>query len=139
MNYCLIAFLCLLVSSCSPNSSAEFIREGQARCEMFARDLEQIENRRQLLGSEEQLKMHFESLVSLMIQAKEFQRTHEDDISFEMDPLEWGQDIRLENELRRIYTVEGGREIVERAQHEALVRLDAYMRRENNASKRSLR
>jgi hypothetical protein len=34
----------------------------------------------------------------------------------------------LQSELRRIYTIENGREVIERAQQEALVRLDAYER-----------
>ena len=134
--FLLIGFLFLLFSSCSPNSSAEFVREGQARCEWLVKDLEKIENRQQLIEAEGQLKKHFESLVDLMIEAKEFQGSHPEDSSLETASVEWGYDLELENELRRIYAIEGGREMIEKAQHEALVRLDAY---ENSLSKRSLR
>jgi hypothetical protein len=118
----------LLLCSCSPNSSQEFHREGKARCRMLVLDLRKIENREQLLRSEAQLKKHFESLITLMIEAREFQQKHLDEVggegAFESDSA----GVALEEELRRIYLIEGGREIIEKAQHEALIRLDAYER-----------
>ncbi len=77
---------------------------------------------------EPELKKHFESLINLMIQAREFQQKHLDDLGTEVAYEEDSADIRLEEELRRIYGIEGGREIIERCQHEALFRLDAYER-----------
>ena len=118
----------LLFCGCSPNSSEEFHREGESRCRALVLDLEKIENREQLLRAELQLKRHFESLISLMIEAREFQQKHLDDVEGEGAFEEGSADVRLEEELRRIYAIEGGREVVERTQHEALVRLDAYER-----------
>jgi hypothetical protein len=91
-------------------------------------DLEKIENRQQLLLAEPQLKKHFEALITLMIEAREFQQKHLDDVAIESPYEEGSVDLQLEEELRRIYSIEGGREVVERAQHEALIRLDAYER-----------
>jgi hypothetical protein len=114
---------------CSPNSSLEFKREGEVQCRLFARDLKKIENRQQLLAAEPQIKKHFESLIHLMIQARAFQQKHPDAPATEL-PYEGERSMTagLEEELRRIYAIEGGREVVERAQREALVRLDAYER-----------
>jgi hypothetical protein len=118
----------LLLCSCSPNSSEEFQREGETHCSMLAADLQKIENREQLLLAEPVLKKHFERLIDLMIEAKQFQQKRFEDIPTEIPCEENAAEASLENELRRIYAIEGGREIVERAQQEALVRLDAFER-----------
>ncbi len=118
----------VLLCGCSPNSSEEFHREGEARSRALVLVLEKIENREQLLQAAPQLKKHFESLVSLMIEAREFQQKHLDDVAVEGVFDEGSDDIRLEAELRRIYAIEGGREVIERTQHEALAQLDAYER-----------
>jgi len=116
--------LALLFASCSPNSSEEFQKEGAVRCRLLASELAKIENRQQLLRAEAQLKRDFESLIDLMIEAREVQQRECEIVS----AVESGEGALLEEELRRIYAIEGGREIIERAQHEALVRLDAYER-----------
>lgn len=118
----------LLLCGCSPNSSEDFHREGRERCRALIHDLGKIENREQLLRAEPQLKKHFESLVSLMIDAREFQQKHGDEIESDSIIQENEVDGRLEEELRRIYAIEGGREVIEKVQHEGLVRLDAYER-----------
>ena len=61
-----------------------------------------------------------------MIEAKEYQKKHPDELPPE-SVVHLSND-QLKDQLRRIYLIEGGREIVERAQQEALVRLDAYER-----------
>ena len=121
-----ILWFLLLLCSCSPNSSADFQHEGEARCRVLTKELKKIENREQLLRAEPQLKKHFETLVDLMISAREFQRNHFDDVSQDAAYEENSAEIVLEEELRRIYAIEGGREVIERSQHEGLVRLDGY-------------
>jgi len=116
-----LSFLC----SCSPHSSEEFRQEGEGRCRRLITTLQKIENRQQLLLAEPALKKHFEKLIDLMIEAREFQEKHED-IPNESTLEENSTTASLELELRRIYMMEGGREIIERSQQEALVRLDAY-------------
>ncbi len=66
----------MALSSCSPNSSEEFQQEGKARCQALVAHLKKIESREQLLRSEGVLKRQFESLVKLMIDAREFQQKH---------------------------------------------------------------
>ncbi|MBS0619871.1 MAG: hypothetical protein JSS61_00215 [Verrucomicrobia bacterium] len=120
-----VGFLALLLlAGCAPSSMEEYRAEGESRCRLLVRDLEGIENRQQLLLSEATLKKHFDALIDLMIEAKKFHLAHPDDTSSEMSAAE----EVLQEELRRIYRLEGGREIVERAQSEALIRLDAFER-----------
>jgi hypothetical protein len=120
--------LALLLCGCSPNTSEEFEREGEARCRSLASVLARIESREQLVHAEPELKKHFESLIDLMIEARQFQQKHPDDLSSDGACRENVTNQLLEEQLRRIYCLEGGRELVERAQHEPLVRLDAYER-----------
>ncbi len=126
MKYGLV--LLLLLCSCSPNSSTDFQKEGEARCSMLVEELKKISNREQLLQAQEPLKKHFEALIDLMITAIEFQNNHLDDIVLEPAFDEQAAEIVLEEELRRIYTIEGGREVIERAEQEALVRFDSHKR-----------
>ncbi len=125
LRVCALGIL-LLLCSCSPNSSKEFQKEGETRCKLLMLDLAKIENREQLLHAEMKLKKHFESLITLMIEAREFQQKHLDEDAHENVLAENSISPFFEDELRRIYAIEGAREIIERAQHEALVRLDAY-------------
>lgn len=122
----LVILLLLFLFGCSPNSSEDFQHEGASLCRALVSDLQHIENREQLLRAEPQLKKRFEDLIDLMIQAREFQQKHldEGDSVYQEDQV----DALLEDELRRVYTIEGARELIERTQQEALIRLDAYER-----------
>lgn len=118
----------LLVSACSPHSPEEFQQEGQAACEDLVNVLQTISSREELLDKEEVLKKKFESLVTLIVAAS---RVHE--VEGQGDELDQGYPFRaashqLKTQLQRIYELEGGREIIERSQHEALVRLDSEER-----------
>lgn len=119
--------LFLLLWSCSPSSMSDFRHEGESRFRTIVQTLQQIEDREQLLRAEPTLKKHFELLIALMIEARKYQQNHPEDALLEIDqslPIE----AELQEELRRIYLIEGAREVVERAQQEALVRLDAFER-----------
>jgi hypothetical protein len=128
MRSSLLLCSCLLFFGCSPNSTQEFYREGEAKSKALVLDLKKIENHEQLLQVEPILKQHFESLIILMIQACEFQQKHPDDVIVDSSYEKKNASFQLEEQLRRIYSIEGGREVIERTQHEALARLDAYER-----------
>ncbi len=68
------------------------------------------------------LKKNFEEIVDLVIEARLYQADHPEDGSL-YDGL---QSEMLRGELRRVYTLEGGRETIELAQREALLRLDIF-------------
>jgi hypothetical protein len=118
--------LMFLLSGCSPSSLEDFHYEGESRCRALIEELQTIRDRDQLARSTPVLKKYFEDLVTLMIHAREFQENHPDEIM----PLIADNSVsnQLEEELRRMYALEGGREIIEKAQQEALVRLDAFER-----------
>ena len=119
----------LLLWGCSPNSAQEFQKEGETLCRSLVLELQKIEDREHLLAAEPKLKRQFEDLIDLIIEAREFQQKRfEDEAPHELALEQNCFEAALEAQLRRIYTMEGGREVIERAQQEALVRLDAYER-----------
>jgi len=117
-------FLMSLLCGCSPNSLEDFHYEGESRCRALIQDLQKIHNREELTKAIPTLKKSFEELVTLMIHAREFQENHPDENT--SAAYESAASTLLAEELRRIYAMEGGREVIEHVQQEALVRLDAF-------------
>jgi DNA gyrase/topoisomerase IV subunit A len=117
-------FLC----GCSPSSMEEYQREGEALCRSFTQDLQKIENREDLLKALPKIKQHYEEIADLIIEAQNFKKEHSGEA---IDP--WNSSDMLASEtlmleLKRIYRMEGGKELMENAQREALFRLDAMIK-----------
>ncbi len=118
--------LILSLLSCSVHSVESYRRKGAREAESFANELSTIHNSQELLRAEPMMRKHFLALVHLMIEARKWQKEH--DI-----PL---PDVRpcvayehLQEQLARIAFMEGGREVIRRAQQEALICLDRQERR----------
>ena len=108
----------LVISGCSPQSQDDFHHEGESICRALVEELQDVENRQDLLKIAPRIKQHFENLVDLMIAARKAQ------VQPQVDSTEMSQ--VLQAELKRIYRIEGGREVIEKAQKESLLRLDAF-------------
>ncbi|MDR2540203.1 MAG: hypothetical protein LBC45_06495 [Chlamydiales bacterium] len=117
-----VVFFVLL--GCNPNSYEDFKSEGDAHCRKMFNTLKSIQDRQQLLQAQPILRQHFEDLVDLMIAARKFQQSHLDVKEFY--PSFYS--IALKKELKRLYEIEGGREIIERTQKQAFLRLDVWER-----------
>ncbi|MBS0653238.1 MAG: hypothetical protein JSR39_06870 [Verrucomicrobia bacterium] len=120
-------FLLTALYGCSPSSSEDFQREGEALSRTLIKHLEAIESQEELLRAEPVLKKDFEAYVDLIQQARAYQLKQADEIVLDASS-DFSVSDELKEELRRIFAIEGGREIIERAQQEALVRLDAFER-----------
>lgn len=119
----------VLITGCSPDSLDDYQKEGQAICRILSKELRTVQTRDDLLKSEVNLKKKFDDLVELIMQAKVHQMKHHDECSFaQEDQNPFSEELLYE--LKRIYAqIEGGREIVERAQKEALFRLDGFIKK----------
>ena len=114
--------LFLMLCACSPSSLDDFRHEGESICREFAHELKGIETHEHLLKEAPKIKAYFDRLVTVMIQARKFQKEAE-----ESQPLINEDSLAskaLLGELKRIYQLEAGREIIEKAQKEALIKLD---------------
>jgi len=121
----IICVACFL-GGCSPSSLEDYRKEGEAFSRRLVEDLQNIHTKEELVRAEPLLKKRFNTLVSLMIAAREYQKQHPDEELIEEEGVA-SQALLIE--LKRIYALEGGRDIVERAQREPLIRFDAYEKR----------
>ncbi|HSX03631.1 MAG TPA: hypothetical protein VLG76_02765 [Rhabdochlamydiaceae bacterium] len=115
----------LLIYGCSPDSLDNYQKEGQLFCRHLAKDLKKIHTREELVKSELLIKKKFDELVELIIDARQYQMKHPDEYVVAGEENPFSDELLFE--LKRIYgNIEGGREIIERAQKEALIRLDGF-------------
>lgn len=119
-------FVCLLVSGCAPTSLDDYRHEGEAVGREILIDLQKIHTRDDLVQGEMRLKKKFEKLVSLILDARIFILDHPDLESFTPSAIDMEVSQLLKIEMERIYSIEGGREIIEKAQREAMLRLDGF-------------
>lgn len=126
--YTIWLVLLFLISGCSPHSSREFQKEGERLCLDLVEILQEVETREGLLAKEKLLQKKFGYFVDLMIQARLWQEGHPEAEEWENTEIFNRASELLRCELSRVYQLEEGREIMERSEQEALVRLDAYER-----------
>jgi hypothetical protein len=117
--FCVALLFCL--AGCSPSSLDDFRCEGESLCKELTQELRGIETSEQLIKEGPKIKTYFDKLAILIIQARKFQQEHEYTENF-VD----GKSLASQNllsELKRIYQMEGGRDIIEKAEQEALIKL----------------
>jgi hypothetical protein len=110
-----IFFALLILLGCNPNSYEDFHCEGDAHCRKMLDTLKKIQDRQQLLQAQPVLKQHFEELVNLMIAARKFQMNSLETKIFY--PSTYSESV-----------IEGGREVIEKAQKQAFLRLSEWER-----------
>ena len=121
----MINFLFLLILiSCGPNSLEDFQKEGESFSRRLANELKEIQSRDELAKAAPHLKTRFNELVDLVIAAQTYADRHLDECLFDPTENPYSNELRLQ--LERLYRLEGGREMIEKAQKEALIRLDAF-------------
>ena len=120
--------VCIVLGSCSPNSFEDFQTEGEALSRKITVDLQKVQTTQQLVEVAPVLKKRFYSLVELMIQARKYQEAHPEEWTDERPATLGTFNELLIIELERVHKLERGREIIEKAQRDALHRLDAFER-----------
>lgn len=122
-----VASLSLIIffSSCSSESLTDFHYEGEAVSRLLIAELQQIRSRDDLLVHAPRLQELFNQLVDLMIHAQEFKDTHPN-ASLDVVFKEHSESDRLRIELNRVLHMEGGKEVLEKAQESALNHLDIF-------------
>ena len=118
----------LLMGSCSPNSFEDFQTEGEALSRKITLDLQKVQTTEQLVEIAPVLKKRFYFLVELMIQARKYQEAHPEEWTDERPRADATFNELMVIELERVHKLERGREVIEKAQRDALHRLDAFER-----------
>jgi len=100
--------------------------EGEAVLKQLVGELKQIRSRDDLLQHAAKLQTLFNALVDVVIRTDEFKNNHPNASLESEDDRDLALSYQLRTELNRIMQMEGGREVIEKAQEEALNRLDVY-------------
>lgn len=114
----------LILSGCHRSSLEEIQEKGVAQVELLLQVLYKIETREDLSKAELDIKEIFEKLTTVMIEARFLQQKDPEAVLSAL-PMREDLSYSLMAELKRIYALEGGRECIERAEREAMLRLDA--------------
>lgn len=115
---------CLCLAACSPSSHSDFVYESDRICKRLIKDLKGIEHSQDLAASQARLEKDFSDLADLIIEAKKVQLENPD--LFLQEILECPSSELLRQELVRVYAIEGGRDMVQKAEREALSRLERF-------------
>lgn len=124
--YCLQALLFLLffgAVGCTQRSLEDFEEDGNNLVSFLIRDLQAIHTREDLVSASTSIQGYFDRLASLMISVEEFVDAHPEVNKEQVPPQERELSDQLRLELNRIYEIEGGREIIEKCEQSALMRL----------------
>jgi hypothetical protein len=112
--------LFLSLFSCSSSSLDDYREEGEGVTRAIIAELRQIRSRDDLLSHSAKLQTHFNALADIMIRAHEFRKQHPDaELSVQTDADHTAAD-QLRLELNRVINIEGGADVIEKAQEEAL-------------------
>ena len=129
MGQLLVFFLVLVLGGCGTSSLEEFQYEGEAQCRKLVKILEKVETREELVRALPELKKQFNALAALAVKAKEYQRAHPEE--GDIDPCYFDHPYAeaLKEELKRVYSIEEGRAMIEKAEREALITIDSTRRK----------
>ena len=121
-----IILLSLVFVACSQGSLEDFRSEGQEIVDKITKELRDISTDMQLQEHNTLIKELFEDLVDCAIEARLYQIEHPSE-SLSLD-FYYTKSDALQLEIKRIYQLPRGREMMEAAQMTALSRLDSFER-----------
>lgn len=100
-------------------------------------ELKKVHRRQDLQYALPKLEKLYNNLTDVMIAAHNFREKNPKSETLPMNNENHALSEAIRDEMNRIYKIEGGRDLLEKAQEQALFRLDAYLLK--SASNRSLR
>jgi hypothetical protein len=121
----------LLLTGCGPKSLEDFREEGEGLTRSLIEELQSIHARDDLVDAAPRLQKLFNELVDVMIASREFKEKHPHLDALPLSKKDHELSDQLRGELNRILHLEGGREVIEKCQEQALERLDAFEKRVN--------
>ena len=110
-----VVIIFLLLFGCSPSSPEDFLAQSEVKCSELVAILENADTLEDLLKVENDLKKKFNEIARLMVAARKYYEKHPCHISVKAHHSSGA----LLEELKRIYAIKGGREVIERAQSDA--------------------
>lgn len=121
-----LPIILFFLASCSPTSLDDYHHEGEAVARSITSDLKKIHTKEEFLTKAPKLKKKFHKLVDLIISARKFQQGHSENHLENSFLLDTTVSDDLLAEMRRLYQIQGIREIMEEVQSGALNRLEIF-------------
>lgn len=121
-----LPLLLLILASCGPRSLDDFVEEGDGVVRSLVQELQSIHTRDHLLASTSKLKKLFDRLADIMIAAQEYANSHPELNKSELIRPNHEISDQLRIELNRLYKLEGGCQIIEKCQENALQKLEKF-------------
>lgn len=119
--------LLILFSGCSPESFDDFQREGERFSRQMCEELSEVKTREELIAHLPRIQKLYGELAELLIEARSYQLTQSSEGSIPSSfGYRNGASEQLLEALERIYQIEGGRGIMEKAQQDAAERLARF-------------
>jgi len=109
------ALFFLLLIGCTTEKPEEFLSQSETKCAELVAILEKAHSLDDLLRTESELKKKFNEIAYLMVQSRKYHQQHPSDHPIQPVP----SSSALLDELKRVYAIKGGRELIERAQADA--------------------
>ncbi len=134
--FVMITLSCLI--GCTPHSIDDFRAQGNGVMYHLVKELKKVQTLDQLLAVSHRLKPLFNKLVTIMIQARRFQEKHPDRSYLWHPEKNSIAAEKLREQLQRIYTIQGARKVMEEIQKEALHRLDAFEKMNEESYERGI-
>ena len=126
--FLLFAFFFFSFSSCASNASEHFQEKSRNKTMELIRELQGVECLDDIIQRSSRFKTLYLDLVDVCVEVQKYQKKQE--TSWELE----AEDFTLSDELRfefvRIYKILGAKELMEKYQMPALVRLDAFEKKE---------
>lgn len=126
----------LLLFGCSPASMEDFRDQGREQVRELLQEMRIIHTRQDLVHAQPRLKMHFEKLTQIMMEARQYKENHPEAVILEPAEVDRSLSLELEKEMHRLLYLEGGEELLEKAQEGALYRLDHFEKVLNSRKQR---
>lgn len=101
----------------------DFREEGEGITNSLIKELKKIRNRDEMIIEAPRIKKLFDELADLMVAAEDYRRRHPNADIPELTAENHLYCDQLRHELGRLYLMEGGREIIEKCQEDALKKL----------------
>ncbi|MBA3816096.1 MAG: hypothetical protein H0X29_06185 [Parachlamydiaceae bacterium] len=115
-----------LLFSCSQRTLEDFRDEGEGVVRALTAELKKIRSRDDLLTHAPNLKKYFELLADIIIEASKYKETHPESELISPNKKEQSASDQLRIELNRVLHLDGGPEVIEKVQEEALNRLELF-------------
>lgn len=114
-------WMIILILAAACTSGPEAIREdSQVILRNLIREFQGVKSRETLMEREAKIQILFDRLVGVLVDAKKYIDTHEQELEFKWKDQNLSDELK--GELNRLYRLEGCREIIERCERKSLER-----------------